>query len=68
MKDRSLRTIRHLSNRQRTDIAMLLRFRTQTPRRPAFVYATYKAIAELLGRSIMWIAKALQERLEELRQ
>jgi len=55
MKDYSLKTVRHLTNEQRTELAMLLRYRTQTPKEQPRVYATLKQIAETLGRSISWV-------------
>ena len=55
MKDYSLKTVRHLSNQQRTELAMLLRYRTQTPKEQPRVYATLQQIAETLCRSISWV-------------
>ena len=55
MKDYSLKTMRHLTNQQRTELAMLLRYRTQTPKEQPRVYATLKQIAETLCRSISWV-------------
>ena len=55
MKDYSLKTERHLTNEQRTELAMLLRYRTQTPKEQPRVYATLKQIAETLCRSISWV-------------
>ena len=55
MKDYSLKTVRHLTNEQRTELAMLLRYRTQKPKEQPRVYATLKQIAETLCRSISWV-------------
>jgi di/tripeptidase len=55
MKDYSLKTVRHLTNQQRTELAMLLRYRTQTPKEQPHVYATLQEIAKTLGRSISWV-------------
>ena len=55
MKDYSLKTVRHLTNEQRTELAMLLRYRTQPPKEQPRVYATLKQIAETLCRSISWV-------------
>ena len=68
MKDYSLKTMRHLSKQQQTDLAMLLRYRTLTPKKAGFVYTTLREIAELLGRSQSWVHKALQARVAEVRQ
>ena len=62
MKDTTQKTMRHLSNEQRTDLAMLLRYRTQTPRGQPRVYATLQEIAGILCRSISWVRNALKLR------
>ncbi len=62
MKDYSKKTVRHLTNQQRTELAMLLRYRTQTPKEQPRVYATLQQIAEILCCSTAWIHKALQLR------
>ena len=45
---------------------MLLRYRTQKPKRKPFVNATFKEIAEILGCSTAWVHKACRERREAL--
>ena len=67
MKDRTHKTVRHLTKRQRADLAMILRYRTLTPKRQPYVYATLREIAELLGRSTTWVHITIRARIRELR-
>ena len=64
MKDYTLKTVRHLTKAQRTNLALYLRFRTLNPRLNQPTYATLKQIAELLRCSIPWVHKACCERKE----
>ena len=56
--------MRHLTKKQRTELAVLLRYKTLTPRRFSCVYGTLKEIADILGCSVTWVYKACMERRE----
>ena len=55
MKDRRQKTVRHLTKLQRTELAVLLRYKTLNPRKRSCVFATLKEIAELLCCSAAWV-------------
>ena len=62
MRDYRQKTVRHLTKLQRTELAVLLRFKSLTPRKTSCVYATLKEIAGILGCSATWVLKACRER------
>ena len=66
MKDYTLKTVRHLTKAQRTDLALFLRFRTLNPRLNQPTYATLKEIAEVLRCSMSWVHRACCERKEDV--
>ncbi len=66
MKDYSLKTMRHLTKAQKTELAVLLRYKTLKPRRTSCAYATFEEIAGILGHSATWVRKACMERRENV--